>query len=132
MDFLFAYIKVDQRYNHYYAEQNQSCGTRSAVFVIAERLVYVSDHRHKIALFGFRCAKYTDNARIFFEPAYKTRYYNVGYHRGEHRNGNSPESSYSACSVNFCRFVILLVNALKTSEQNKDFEGERVPYNIDN
>ena len=107
----------------------------SQFVVVFKRFVYQANHRLHTAVLPDRAhfvPEYTDNARIFLKAADKACNNDVCNHRGKKGNGNAEEGTATRSAVDFCRIVVLLVDALQAAQKNENLEGERIPYDIDN
>ena len=134
MRLFLADVQVNHRNDEDNAEEYQRRSARAAGFVSFESFINQTYHRLHTAYLSdgtHICPKYADNARIFFETADKACNNDVGNHRGKKGNGDTEENAGTGRAVDFCRVVILLVDALQTAQKYENFERQRVPNDID-
>ena len=133
MSLLFADVHIYHRNDEYDRKKNE-CGSRSTAFLISEGVIDIADHgvQRLTADSLHIVAEDTDDARIFLESADKAGDNNVGDHRGKERNGDLGEHAQTGSGIDLRGVIILLVYTLQTAEKDEYFEGERIPYDIDN
>ena len=126
MRLFLADVQVNHRNDEDDTKEYQRRSARAACLVGFESFVYQTYHRLHAAYLpdgAHIFPKYADNARIFFETADKACNNDVGNHRGKKGNGDTEENAGTGRAVDFCRVVILLVDALQTAQKYEDFEG---------
>ena len=134
LSLLATYLQVNKSNREDNEEQNdRSCAGTS--LVSSNVLVNVTNHSIESVWLSYgteSVTKYTYDTGIFLETTDKAGDNNVRNHGRKKRNGDSGEGSDFGSTVNLRRVVLLLVNALKTAEKNKDLEGQSIPYDVDN
>ena len=118
-------MSIDHRYKKNDSEEYQCCCTCLSVIHLRKCVVDISYHSIKSA----RCtcwthiiAEYTDDTGVLLEATDEAGDNNVRKHGREERNRDVCKHTTSRCAVNLCCIVILLVDTLKSAEENEDLK----------
>ncbi len=115
-------------------KQNQCSSRSSALEVALKCVINEADHRIKSACIVGRTHIFTENtddAGVFLKTADKAGDNNVCQHGGQQRYGDSGKYTGTGGAVDLGSIVVLLVDALQATQQNKDLKGQGIPNNID-